>query len=234
MRADAAGDDGTGRRAGLADVRALYDRWSRVYDWNPALRLVRPARRRAVAALDLAPGDTVVDLGTGTGANLPFLRRAVGPTGRVVGIDASPGMLARARRRVERRGWANVTVLEGDVRDPPLAGSVDAVLSAFVAVMFDDPGRLVEAWAGHLDGGRMAHLYAGPSDRPSAPAANALLGLYLRAFEAGWATAETRPLAVLAARGERLRAAMDRRAARTDHEQHVLGLVQLSVGRFGG
>ena len=218
----------------LDAVRALYDRWARVYDWNPVLAFVRPARRRAVAALDLSPGDVVVDMGTGTGVSLPLLREAVGEAGRVVGVDASPGMLARARARVEAAGWENVDVVEGDVRDPPLEGPVDAVCSAFVAVMYDDPRVLLEPWADLLgDGGAMAALYAGPSDRAYGALPNALLRAYLRAFEAGWEVEAGRtPLEVLARRGERVRATMADLAPETAHESHGSGLVHLSVGRW--
>ena len=238
------GDDGAGRSppapgeghamdGELGAVRSLYDRWSRVYDWNPVLSFVRPARRRAVAALDLEPGDVVVDMGTGTGANLPLLREAVGPAGRVVGVDASPGMLSRARARVAAAGWENVAVLEGDVRDPPLDGPVDAVCSAFVVVMYEDPRPLLEAWVDLLaEGGALANLYAGPSRGGGAPAANALLGAYLRVFEAGWEVGEGRtPGEVLARRGERARAALEDLVGDVRHEAHGLGLVKLDVGR---
>lgn len=217
-------------------VRELYDRWSRVYDVNPVLGLVRPLRRRAVAAMGLAPGDTVVDMGTGTGANLAFLREAVGPTGRVVGVDVSPGMLAAARARVERAGWDNVALVEGDVRRPPLAGPVDGVLSAFVVVMYADPGPLLDAWADLVDGGVVANLYSGPSTRPSAPLVNRLLAGYLRLFEAGWDAGGDgpSPLDVVARRGRLARSALASRATSAAHETGLLGLVQLDVGRFDG
>lgn len=225
--------DGHAMSGQLDAVRALYDRWAGVYDWNPVLALVRPARRRAVTAMDLTPGDTVVDMGTGTGANLPLLRDAVGETGRVVGLDASPGMLARARDRIAEHGWENVSVLEGDVRDPPLDGPVDGICSAFVAVMYDDPRALLEPWADLVADGTMANLYSGPSRRTYAPAVNALLRGYLRVFEAGWEVGEDRtPVEVLARRGERVRAAMTELADSTSHEELALGLVKLDVGLF--
>lgn len=232
---DPLGFDGADGTAQAGAVRELYDRWARLYDWNPALGLVRPARQRAVAALGLAPGDTAVDMGTGTGANLPSLREAVGPDGHVIGIDLSPAMLDRARRRVERRGWSNVTLIEGDIRDPPLDRPVDGIVSAFVAVMYPDPATLIDAWAAHLVDGAMANLYAGPSRRPYGPAVNALLWLYLRLFEEGWEPSSEgpRPLEVIARRGERAREAIDARADAVTHDQLVFGLVQLDVGRFG-
>lgn len=217
----------------LDSVQALYDGWAGVYDWNPVLKLVRPARRQAVEALNLAAGDTVIDMGTGTGANLPLLRAAVGPTGTVLGLDASSKMLDRARVRVREQGWENVDVLKGDIRDPPLEGPVDAICSAFVAVIYDDPRTLLKAWADLVAGGTIANLYSGPSERRYAPAVNALLQGYLRLFDPGWEVGEDRrPIEVLGRRGDRARAAMTDLANSTTYEEFVLGLLKLDVGQL--
>jgi SAM-dependent methyltransferase len=214
----------------------VYDRWARYYDWNPALALVRSVRERAVGAMGLGPGDTAIDMGTGTGANLQHLRDAVGPEGRVIGIDVSPEMLVRARGRIQRRGWDNVAVVEADVLDPPLDGRVDGITSGFLMVMYDDPGRLIDTWAAYVaEDGAIANVYAGASDRWYAAGPNALLSAYLRTFESGWVSAEHRgsPLATIAERGERARAALAERAERSHHENRVFGLAHLDVGRFG-
>lgn len=215
-------------------VQALYDQWARFYDWNPLLDLVRPARRRTIDWMGLSPGDTVVDMGTGTGANLPLLRDAVGPTGEVIGIDISPKMLERARARIEREGWANVTVVEADIRDPPLDQPVDGLLSTFVIVMYADPAELIGTWSRFVSDGCLANLYSGPSERSYGPVLNPLLSLYLRVFEEGWNTADpgAGPLDVLVARGDRARAALRRRADAFDADSYVFGLVRLDLGRF--
>lgn len=74
--------------------------------------MLEPVRRRAIAALALQPGDTVLDVGCGTGLSFGLLHQAVGGQGRIVGIEQSPEMLAGARARISRHGWTNV-VLEG-------------------------------------------------------------------------------------------------------------------------
>ncbi|MEX5303140.1 class I SAM-dependent methyltransferase [Kocuria sabuli] len=74
----------------------------------------RAGRRAGAAALAPRPGDQVLDVGCGTGLNFALLQEVVGSTGRIVGIDRSPRMLDRARRRVRRRGWRNVILLEAD------------------------------------------------------------------------------------------------------------------------
>src|SRR5262245_55061821 len=60
-------------------------------------RLNDPVRTIALRELDLRLGDAVLDVGCGAGSFFPSLRDAIGPEGRVVGIDNSPGMLRRAR-----------------------------------------------------------------------------------------------------------------------------------------
>lgn len=219
-------------RGTFESVPRVYDRWAGVYDWNPVLRLVRSARRRAVASMELSAGDTVVDMGTGTGANLPYLRQAVGPDGTVVGIDVSRGMLAKARDRVARHGWDNVGLLRGDVRNPPIRGPVDGIISSFVIAMFDRPDQLVGAWTEYIDDGSLVTMYAGRSARWYGPAANVLLDGYCHLFEAGWADAfaEDRPRDLLSRRGRRARAALVDRATGVEHDDALFGLVHRDTG----
>ena len=85
-------------------------------------------RQRAVAALQLEPGQTVLDVGCGTGLSLALLRAAVGDAGRVYGVDQSPHMLAHAHRRVAAAGWRNVHVFESPAQSLTLTEPVDAML----------------------------------------------------------------------------------------------------------
>jgi len=110
--------------------RRRYDRLAATYErqlgfFAPALE---PIRAQAVTLLCLRDGDTVLDVGCGTGASLPLLVGAVGPAGRVVGIEQSGEMLARCRQHVDARGWRNVTLIE--------APAEEAVLPAADAALF--------------------------------------------------------------------------------------------------
>src|SRR3954453_13547340 len=106
-----------------------YDRIARFYSTLEPLYLIFPrARRKAVAALKLKPGDVVLEIGAGTGRNFPYLVDAVGPSGRVIGVDASEGMLAEAAKLIARRGWSNVELLRQDAAQLEIEGELDGVL----------------------------------------------------------------------------------------------------------
>lgn len=101
----------------------LYDALSGEYP------VYRAGRTLGVRDLRLSRGAQVLDVGCGTGLNFGLLQRAVGPSGTIVGIDRSPQMLARARRKAEQNGWTNVILIEADATTL----SVDATRSAISA-----------------------------------------------------------------------------------------------------
>ena len=140
--------------------------WNRMVDVYP--REVDPRRtpvvEHVIACAALAPGQHVLDLGTGTGAVAECAAQIVGPQGHVVGVDISPNMLAVAQRRFAMRGLANVSLREGRAEAIPTDdGTFDAVLASLslmyvidraaaareIARVLRPRGRLVAAvWAG--------------------------------------------------------------------------------------
>src|ERR1700760_3651529 len=89
-----------------------YDLTSRLY---PAPGYPqRTQRLRAVQALGLGPGGTVIDLACGTGLNFPLLQQGVGPAGRIIGVDLPDSVLARAQDRIKAHGWSNVSLVQAD------------------------------------------------------------------------------------------------------------------------
>ncbi|WP_181685552.1 class I SAM-dependent methyltransferase [Halorhabdus salina] len=218
----------TDRRA----IRQFYDRIVGPYDRLAGGPVVRRWRIDVVDALELHSGDVVVEMGCGTGANFPLLRERVGREGRVVGVDLSPGMLDRARRRIDRAGWRNVDLFVGDARDPPIEADVDAILGTFVVGMFDDPAAIVNEWCGLFGGeGRIGLLDATLSDRP----AGRPLNLGFRAFTRLSAPSSrgdlTSPAVTLA---RRVREAHDRvveRSSDSESGRRALGLVRQSSGQ---
>lgn len=148
----------------LGTIDRFYTRWARGYDLLARhAPLVHRYRRRAVASLDLTDGDQAVELGCGTGANLPFLLDRVGPTGTVVGIDLARGALSRAD---EHSNAPSLHLVRGDVTAPPVRHA-DAILATFLVGMLDDPAVAIDTWLDRLtDGGHIALLHATASGRP--------------------------------------------------------------------
>lgn len=108
---------------------AQYRRRAGIYDLE--LVMFEPIRIQAIERLALHTGDTVLDLGCGTGLSLPLLREAVGAQGRVVGIEQSPEMIEQARRRVAAKHWKNVSLHCAPVEDARLHEPADAALFHF-------------------------------------------------------------------------------------------------------
>ena len=94
-----------------------------------------------LARADLRPGETVVDLGSGPGRDLIQAARQVGPTGRAIGVDMTPEMVARARANA--RDLPNVEVLQGEIESLPLPSeSADVVISNCVINLSPDKDRV--------------------------------------------------------------------------------------------
>lgn len=75
-------------------------------------------------------GDTVVDLGSGAGNDAFIARRVVGASGKVIGIDFTPAMIAKARENAEKLGFNNIEFRQGDIEDMPLTSNkADVVVS---------------------------------------------------------------------------------------------------------
>ena len=139
--------------------RAFYDRISHVYDWLSDSN-EGPARRAGVDALDVRPGERVLELGFGTGNEILDLAAAVGPTGSVAGIDVSEGMKAVAQKKLDGANpAAPVELTVGDARKLPYPdASFDAVYTSFTLELFaeaDVPVVLAEVKRVLKPGGRV-------------------------------------------------------------------------------
>jgi ubiquinone/menaquinone biosynthesis C-methylase UbiE len=153
-------------RRPLGEVVEGYDRVARFYRLIELLFLIRPrARRKAVAALKLKPGDVILEIGAGTGRNLPYLVEAVGPDGTVIAVDASSGMLAEARRLVQSRGWPNVQLLQQDAALLQVDTDLDAVLFSLSYSVLPEPRpALARAWERLRPGSRVVVMDVGLTD----------------------------------------------------------------------
>ena len=217
-------------------VQRFYTDRAQLYDLIatrvPGIGSIRTA---AIDHLSLERGDTVVEMGCGSGGNLPYLRDRVGSTGRVVGVDFSPGVLSIARDRIHHQGWDNVHAVRADATVPPLArdraGGVDAVFSSFVSGMLDDPAAVVEQWLGLLGpGGRIGLLDAARSGDRIGRFANPLFAAAVRASSPPRVKRQSDAIdrlddRVIAAHERLQRETVDRR-----FETHACGFVRVSAG----
>lgn len=214
-------------------AQAFYSRWAPGYDrlatHAPGVRRLRTA---FVDALDLAPGDTAVDIGCGTGATLPYLRERVGSEGTVVGVDFAPGAVARAHDRIERAGWTNVIVCRGDATRLPLR-SADAVAASFLVGMLPDPAATVGGWLADLEPNHIALLDLARSHRLPGRPLNPFFRLAVRASAPpGTKTYHGEsPASVLDRRVAAAHRAVLERCTETTHDTRVGGFAYLSAGR---
>ena len=133
-----------------------YYAWqSRIYD---ATRWAFLFGRNAVLdQLQLKPGDTVVEIGCGTGHNLEGLETRVGAEGEIVAVDCARPMLTRCAARIRQRRWANVHLIDREYGSEPVAeGKADAVLMSYSLSMIPNWEDVLRCAARELKpGGRI-------------------------------------------------------------------------------
>lgn len=145
-------------------ILELYRRRARNYDLSANFYYLigfREAkyRKMAVAALKLRAGDTVVELGCGTGLNFGYLVDAVGDAGRVIGIDLTDAMLEQARQRITKHDWRNVAVIQSDAAEYVLPPGVKGVISTFALTLVPEYEQVIARVAQALaPGGRLVVL----------------------------------------------------------------------------
>jgi len=110
-------------------IEHTYQNWAKVYEWLTPIYLLgneKRLRRETIGSLRLQPGQTVLDVGCGTGRNFPLILEKIGSTGKLTGVDYTSDMLAHAQERVKREGWKNVELIQGDAVRIELGRKFDA------------------------------------------------------------------------------------------------------------
>jgi ubiquinone/menaquinone biosynthesis C-methylase UbiE len=136
-------------------VIATYRKSARHYDLSSQLYFPQQIhRRRAVHALGLHPGDTVVEIACGTGVNFAMIEQEIGPEGRIVGVDLTDAMLAQAQHRTESNGWSNVSLVQADAAEFEFPTEVDAILATYPHALLPESGQVIAHGAAALRAGR--------------------------------------------------------------------------------
>jgi ubiquinone/menaquinone biosynthesis C-methylase UbiE len=119
---------------------SIYRSRAKRYDWTTLLLYCAgfrhwAYRKRAIRSLALMNGDTVVDLGCGTGLNFSLLQKQIGPRGKIIGVDLTDAMLAEAAKRVAVHRWSNVELVGCDAALYDFPPGVNGIFSAFALTL---------------------------------------------------------------------------------------------------
>lgn len=145
-------------------VKHLYDEGAKSYDF--ATFLFRMAglrmqtyRSEVIDSLELKPGNTVLELGCGTGLNFPMILEKIGSKGKIIGVDIAPRMLEVARQKASKNNWHNIELIESDLTLFEVPEGVDAILSTGVFGYIPEYDFVIEkAFKALSSGGRFAIL----------------------------------------------------------------------------
>ena len=149
----------------LSQIKDVYCRCAPYYDrLDELFRLVgantNAYRDFAIEALNLSPGDTVVDLGCGTGLNFSRLEKTITDKGHIIGVDLTDGMLDKAQHRITQNEWKNVKLIESDMTKYTFPTNVNGILSTFaIPIIVDDYDKVIQRAAEALcPGGHLVTL----------------------------------------------------------------------------
>ena len=134
---------------------SLYRKRAKRYDLSSLLLYLagfrhQAYRARAIQSLALHDGDTVVDLGCGTGLNFSRLQEKVGPRGRIIGVDLTDAMLDEAGARVPAHSWSNVELVRSDAANYVFPSALDGILCTFALTLVPEFDEVIQNGASAL------------------------------------------------------------------------------------
>lgn len=144
-------------------IKKRYDRWSKFYDVFD-LGGVNDQKKLAVDYLNLEKNALVLDMGTGTGAIIPYLAEQLGNEGQVIGVDFSEKMIATANQKIEKEGIASkAKAMVADGTKLPFPDNhFDGIIATFAFTSFPEPEKAIKECARVLrPGGRFSILDTG-------------------------------------------------------------------------
>ena len=148
-----------------------YERFAHRWGWIAKFVLLGKEgvlRQTVVDLLDLEPNQSVLDIGCGTGRTFPYILQRIGSGGHLIGLDHSPAMLKEAQALVDRYGWNNVELVEGDAARLSLGQVVDAAACVLAVANIPDYREAMRRMVAHVrPGGKI--VVADARKRTSGP-----------------------------------------------------------------
>jgi ubiquinone/menaquinone biosynthesis C-methylase UbiE len=136
-------------------IALLYRKRAKLYDFSANVYYLLgfrefTYRKIGVKVLNLKKGDTVVEIGCGTGLNFSLLRKQIGPKGNIFGVDLTPEMLEEADKRIKRHGWQNVTLVQSDAAVYRFPNRLDGIISTFALTLVPEYDMIIQKGAAAL------------------------------------------------------------------------------------
>ncbi len=140
----------------VKEIAELYRKRAKNYDLTANLYYLigfreYKYRKKAVEVLHLRSGDTVVEIGCGTGLNFSLLRHAVGDGGRIIGIDLTDSMIMQAEKRINENGWTNIELMRCDASTYSFPENVDGIISTFAITLIPEYDSVIKNGAEALE-----------------------------------------------------------------------------------
>lgn len=141
------------------EIHDVYEKRASIYDFAVycCYLLGFPIgryRRLVIKALEPQPGDTVIEIGCGTGMNFPLIEEKIGSRGRIIGVDLSEAMLKQAEKRIRSAGWKNVALVHSAAADYAFPEGVDGIIATGVLTYEPDYDKVIERGAKALRPGK--------------------------------------------------------------------------------
>jgi len=119
-----------------------YDFWARLY-WIAGIR-TEYYRKCAIESLNACKGGKIIDLCCGTGLNFPLIMKKVGKTGKITGVDITDAMLKKAKERVVKNKWKNITLVHSDAAKYKFPAKADGVVTTLALTLSPEYDEVIK------------------------------------------------------------------------------------------
>ena len=141
------------------EIRDVYQKRAHIYEFAVYCCYllgfpIGQYRRLVIKALAPQPGDTIIEIGCGTGMNFPLLQEKLGPEGKIIGVDLSEAMLKQAENTINAAGWKNVELVHSSAANYTFPDVVDGIIATGVLTYEPDYDKVIEQGTSALAPGK--------------------------------------------------------------------------------